>query len=86
MEKFVNFQLFKSRARSIQAECINNDGSFTCKCNTGFYGDGRDEMVCDTGSVLGTPQFGETPSCCTDINECNADTAVCGILASCFGC
>ena len=66
-----------------KAVCINNDGSFTCKCNAGFYGDGRDEAVCDTGSVLGTPQFGETPSCCTDINECNADIAVCGVLADC---
>ena len=65
------------------AQCINNDGSFSCKCNAGYYGDGRNETVCDTGSVFGTPQFGETPSCCTDINECNADVAVCGILADC---
>lgn len=26
---------------SVNAQCINNPGSFTCRCNVGFSGDGH---------------------------------------------
>ena len=32
----------------VNADCFNNDGSFTCKCKQGFSGDG---IVCE-GNLL----------------------------------
>ena len=42
------------------ANCVNTDVPFTCKCKTGFQGDGW--LLLSTG---------ETATGCVNINECN---------------
>ena len=72
------------------AQCLNNDGGFDCKCNPGYYGSGKlpdsqDPNDCNAGSTPGQPVEGEqgTVTCCHDINECDVEIALCGLLATC---
>ena len=73
------------------AQCLNNDGGFDCKCNPGYYGNGKlpepsqDPNDCYAGTGNGGPVEGEQGivTCCHDINECDVEIALCGLLATC---
>lgn len=60
------------------ATCTNTPGAFTCKCKSGFGGDGKTcvEGACDPG-------YKKSGSGCADINECSEGLHDCHANASC---
>lgn len=55
------------------AHCINNDGSFTCKCKDGYLGDGK--MTCDPAPVTAPSE---------DDNSKKTVIIICAVVFSCL--
>lgn len=61
------------------ATCTNITGGFSCRCTTGFQGDGRTctATPCNAGFETGPNNT------CVDSNECTLDTDDCDPNANC---
>ena len=74
------------------ATCTNTDGGFSCECDSGFIGDGKDCTATTTQSIPSvTPKpcpAGSTLSndglTCVDINECVTGDNICHQNARCI--
>ena len=65
------------------AKCVNSDGSFDCKCNDGWKGNGRNCKGCTRNSLQIAPQVIITSCMCVDINECTTGSYTCHDNAHC---
>ena len=58
----------------LQSHCVNNDGSYICKCNAGYKKAPGVDDVCEEGSCVGS---------CIDLDECFSRAHTCSELHIC---
>ena len=71
----------------VNATCTNNEGGYTCECQTGFIGDGNTCVPpsCDVGFFFDGKTCVDFDECATGLNNCHSD-AICTNIEGGFTC